>query len=67
MGILGRIERFLEERKQYNIEHRRVTAFKKKRGNLSIIKFRCGSCGHDKGFMKGSIIKCTKCKEMVRI
>lgn len=59
MGILGRIEDWMEKRKE---EKPVRDLFKKSRKRLSVTDFKCPNCGHHKAFRKKDVLKCTKCK-----
>jgi len=58
MGFLGKIEKWMENRK----EEKKFTNFlEKRRKNLSLTNYKCPSCGHHKAFKKNNVFKCTKC------
>lgn len=60
MGWIGKIENWLMKRKEDKDGGR--SAFEKRRSSLSVVNdFNCPQCHHHKAFMRGSIIKCTRC------
>jgi exosome complex RNA-binding protein Csl4 len=65
MGFLGKIENWLEERKNSKPKGRKPLS--KRRKNLGVVDFKCFKCGHHKAFKKGEILKCTKCGNRIHI
>lgn len=60
MGILGKIEEWLENRK-YREKEKRRKAFETRRASLTLIKKLCDKCGNNKMWYKEGKYKCTKC------
>lgn len=66
MGILGRLERWLDSRKPSNRKIE-TNPFSKRRKDLTIIEYKCPSCNNHKAFVKNSVAKCTKCKTKFKV
>jgi len=66
MGIIGKIEKWMEDRKHKTTE-KPARPFLKRRPGLMVQKIRCRSCGHNKMFYYNGIYKCCKCKEEINL
>jgi len=62
MGILGKIEKWLDKRKEES--HTKGSILRKRRKGLDVVKKLC-KCGNRKMFYYNGKYKCTKCGEKI--